>query len=89
MNSAEVINLGNGRPIVLADFVQIVEKTVGINAKKESVGMQKGDVPVTYADITKARHMLGYKPSTPIEEGIPKFVHWFRQHNASKYRMTT
>ena len=87
LDSAELVNLGNGRPIVLADFVQIVEKSLGKVAKKNSVGMQKGDVPVTYADITKARHMLGYRPSTSIEDGIPKFVKWFQEHNATQYRM--
>jgi UDP-glucuronate 4-epimerase len=83
----EIVNLGNGRPIVLADFVRIVEESVGQKAQKIEVGMQKGDVPVTYADITKARRLLGYHPSTPIEEGITKFVAWFRDHDASQYRM--
>lgn len=83
----ELVNLGNGRPVVLADFVRIVEERVGTKANIEEVGMQKGDVPTTYADITKARWLLGYNPSTPIEEGITKFVDWFREHNASQYRM--
>jgi UDP-glucuronate 4-epimerase len=84
----ELINLGNGRPVVLADFVRIVEERVGKKAVIESVGMQKGDVPTTYADITKARRLLGYNPTTPIEEGIEKFVAWFKEHDASKYRMS-
>jgi UDP-glucuronate 4-epimerase len=83
----EMVNLGNGRPIVLADFVRLVEEGVGRKAQIHSVGMQKGDVPVTYADITKARRLLGYDPTTPIEEGITKFVAWFREHDASQYRM--
>lgn len=82
----ELVNLGNGRPILLADFVRIVEEQVGHRAQIESVGMQKGDVPVTSADITKARRLLGYDPTTPIEEGIANFVAWFREHNASHYR---
>jgi UDP-glucuronate 4-epimerase len=85
---ADVINLGNGRPVILADFVRMVEKQVGIQAQIESLGMQKGDVPKTYADISKAKFLLGYNPSTPIEEGISKFVSWFRRHNASQYRMS-
>jgi UDP-glucuronate 4-epimerase len=84
----EIVNLGNGRPVVLADFVRIVEERVGRKAQIVEVGMQKGDVPVTYADITKARKLLGYNPNTPIEEGITKFVEWFRKHDASKYRMS-
>mmetsp|Transcript_26143 Transcript_26143/g.48757 ORF Transcript_26143/g.48757 Transcript_26143/m.48757 type:complete len:156 (+) Transcript_26143:646-1113(+) len=83
----ELVNLGNGRPVVLADFVRIVEESVGKKANIESVGMQKGDVPLTYADISKARWLLGYNPSTPIEEGIKNFVTWFKEHDASRYRM--
>ena len=84
---AEVINLGNGHPVVLGNFVKMVEKQLGIPAQIESLGMQKGDVPKTYADISKAKYLLGYNPSTPIEEGISKFVTWFQQHNAAQYRM--
>mmetsp|Transcript_2461 Transcript_2461/g.5727 ORF Transcript_2461/g.5727 Transcript_2461/m.5727 type:complete len:459 (-) Transcript_2461:145-1521(-) len=84
---AEVVNLGNGKPVLLADFVRIVEERVGRPANIESLGMQKGDVPKTYADISKARYLLGYKPTTSIEEGIDKFVTWFEEHEASKYRM--
>jgi UDP-glucuronate 4-epimerase len=83
----ELVNIGNGRPIVLADFVRIVEERVGQKAQKIEVGMQKGDVPVTYADISKARRLLGYNPTTSIEEGISNFVAWFREHDATQYRM--
>eukprot|EP00535_Pseudo-nitzschia_heimii_P002353 CAMPEP_0197192250 /NCGR_PEP_ID=MMETSP1423-20130617/24769_1 /TAXON_ID=476441 /ORGANISM="Pseudo-nitzschia heimii, Strain UNC1101" /LENGTH=430 /DNA_ID=CAMNT_0042645097 /DNA_START=162 /DNA_END=1454 /DNA_ORIENTATION=+ len=83
----ELINLGNGRPIVLADFVRIVEERVGQKAQIHSVGMQKGDVPTTYADINKARYLLAYKPTTTIEDGITAFVNWFINHNASRYQM--
>ncbi|KAG7350479.1 NAD-dependent epimerase/dehydratase [Nitzschia inconspicua] len=84
----ELVNLGNGRPVVLADFVRIVEERVGKKANIESVGMQKGDVQTTFADISKARRLLGYNPTTPIEEGITKFVEWFKEHDATKYRMS-
>jgi UDP-glucuronate 4-epimerase len=83
----ELINLGFGRPIVLQDFVNLVEENVGHKAIIQEMGMQKGDVPTTYADISKARYLLGYQPSTPIEEGIAKFVAWFREANAGQYRM--
>ena len=86
-NQPEIINLGNGRPIVLRDFVELVEQNVGQKAQIQEMGMQKGDVPTTYADINKARYLLGYNPSTPIEEGITKFVAWFREANAGQYRM--
>lgn len=88
INKPELINLGNGRPVLLADFVQVVEKEVGVKAVIDSVGMQKGDVPVTYADISKARRLLAYNPNTTIEEGIQNFVSWFREHDATQYRMT-
>jgi UDP-glucuronate 4-epimerase len=83
----ELINLGNGRPILLANFVSLVENQVGSKANIDSLGMQKGDVPVTYADISKARQMLSYDPRTSIEEGIVHFVKWFREHDASGFRM--
>jgi len=83
----ELINLGNGRPIVLADFVRIVEKQVGRKANIQSVGMQKGDVPTTYADISKAQWLLGYFPTTNLDLGIKNFVEWFREYNASQYRI--
>ena len=83
----ELINLGNGRPVVLADFVRIVEERVGQKAQIYSVGMQKGDVPATYADIAKAKYLLGYKPTTPIEDGISTFVKWFMDHNATRYQI--
>lgn len=83
----ELINLGNGRPVLLADFVRIVEENVGWDAQTVSLGMQKGDVPNTYADISKAKYLLGYNPSTPIETGITNFVAWFKEHRAAQYRM--
>lgn len=85
--SAELVNLGNGSPVVLADFVRVVEKNIATKAQIHSVGMQKGDVPVTYADIRKAKRLLAYQPTTSIDQGIAKFVQWFREHNASRYRM--
>jgi len=85
----ELINLGNGRPVVLSDFVRIVEERVGRKAQIHPVGMQKGDVPTTYADITKARLLLGYNPMTTIEEGISSFVEWFQEHNASQYQVSS
>lgn len=85
----ELVNLGNGRPVVLADFVRIVEERVGQKALINSVGMQKGDVPTTYADISKARYLLGYRPTTTIEDGISAFVKWFREHDASRYQVSS
>eukprot|EP00980_Cylindrotheca_fusiformis_P015071 scaffold4157_cov136-Cylindrotheca_fusiformis.AAC.21 len=88
VDQPELINLGNGRPVVLADFVQLMESRLGVKANIDSVGMQKGDVPLTYADISKARRMLAYSPNTKLEDGITQFIAWFRETNASQYRMT-
>jgi UDP-glucuronate 4-epimerase len=74
-------------PVILADFVRIVEDRVGKKAQTHSVRMQKGDVPVTCADISNARGLLAYNPTTPIEEGITKFVAWFWEHDGSQYQM--
>jgi UDP-glucuronate 4-epimerase len=87
VHQPELVNLGNGNPVVLADFVRIIQEQVGQKALIQEVGMQKGDVPVTYADITKARRLLGYNPTTSIEVGIEQFVKWFRLHNAGQYKM--
>ncbi len=84
---AEVINLGNGNPVLLADFVRIVKERIGKPVRINKIGMQKGDVPATYADISKARHLLGYEPTTSIKEGIDKFVTWFEDNDASAYSM--
>jgi UDP-glucuronate 4-epimerase len=55
-----------------------LERSLDIKAVIDRQPMQPGDVPLTFADITKARELLGYSPQTKIEEGIPKFVEWFR-----------
>jgi UDP-glucuronate 4-epimerase len=75
----EVFNLGCGRQEELMEYVRMVEKSVGIDAKKEYLPMQPGDVRASLADITKAKKMLGYEPKTTIREGVPKFVSWYRE----------
>jgi UDP-glucuronate 4-epimerase len=74
----EVINLGESRTVELRELVRLIEKELGRSAKIQSLPLQPGDVPLTYADIAKARRLLGYKPQVPIEEGIARFVRWFR-----------
>jgi UDP-glucuronate 4-epimerase len=75
----EVINLGESRTVELRELVALLEKELDKTAKILRQPLQPGDVPQTYADITKARRLLGYNPQTQIEEGIKKFVQWFRQ----------
>jgi len=74
----QIINLGESRTVELRELVRLIEKELGRSAKVESLPMQPGDVPLTYADITKARRLLDYKPQVPIEEGIRRFIAWFK-----------
>ena len=71
-------NIGNNKPIELIDFITAIEKSLGITAKKEFLPIQPGDVPVTYADVDDLFKAIGFKPSTPLEEGISNFVRWYR-----------
>jgi UDP-glucuronate 4-epimerase len=77
----EIFNLGNNRPENLMDFIKTLASALGIEPKMEMLPMQPGDVPVTFAEISKARKKLGYKPATPITAGIPEFVKWYRQYH--------
>ncbi|OGJ59825.1 hypothetical protein A2881_01680 [Candidatus Peribacteria bacterium RIFCSPHIGHO2_01_FULL_55_13] len=76
----EIYNLGGGKTEELMDYVSAVEKACGKEGKKEFLPMQIGDVVSTSADISKAQKMLGYKPKTRIEEGVKKFVDWYREY---------
>jgi UDP-glucuronate 4-epimerase len=74
----EVINLGESRTVELKELISLLEKELGQKAIIDSQPLQPGDVPQTFADITKARRLLGYNPQTQIEDGIGRFVEWFR-----------
>jgi UDP-glucuronate 4-epimerase len=76
----EVFNLGESRTVELGELIALLEKELDQKALIERQPMQPGDVPQTYADISKARRLLGYNPQTQIEDGIRKFVEWFRSH---------
>jgi len=75
----EVINLGESQTIELKELIALIEQSLGKKAVIDHQPMQPGDVPITFADITKARQLLNYNPTTKIAEGIPKFVEWFRE----------
>jgi len=79
--SCEVYNLGNNRPVNLMDFISILEKKIGKEAMKINMGMQKGDVIKTAADISKSFTDLGYCPSVTLEEGLGRFVDWYIKYN--------
>jgi UDP-glucuronate 4-epimerase len=75
----EVFNLGESRTVELRELISLLEKELDRKAQIDRQPLQPGDVPQTYADITKARRLLGYDPQTQIEEGIHRFVEWFRR----------
>jgi UDP-glucuronate 4-epimerase len=74
----EVINLGESEAVELGRLIRLIEGALAVRATIDHQPPQPGDVPVTYADIRKARRLLGYNPTTPVETGIEKFVEWFR-----------
>lgn len=73
----QIFNLGAGRMVELDYLLELIEKALGKKAKVKHVTAPPGEVPITHADISKAQAILGYQPRTPIEEGIPRFVHWY------------
>mgnify|MGYP003794667869 CR=1 FL=1 len=74
----EVINLGRGRPVLLSDFVGLVEERTGRRALVTPAALPSSDVPYTYADIGKARRLLGYDPQTLVEDGVSRFWEWYQ-----------
>ena len=74
----EIFNLGESQTVKLSYLIELLEKSLGKQAVIDRQTSQPGDVPITFANITKARAKLGYNPRVKIEEGIPKFVEWFR-----------
>jgi UDP-glucuronate 4-epimerase len=74
----EICNLGNSHPVKLSELVRMLERATGKNAIVQREAPQQGDVPLTWADISKAGKLLGYRPQTTLEEGLKKFVAWYR-----------
>jgi len=73
-------NIGNNSPVELIRLVEVLEEALGRVAEKRLVDIQPGDVPATYADIDALASAVGFKPSTPIEEGVARFVEWYRSY---------
>lgn len=71
------VNIGNNQRVKLIDFISALEKVLGIQAKKNFMPMQAGDVPATWADTRLLKELTGYEPQTDIEKGIANFVHWY------------
>jgi UDP-glucuronate 4-epimerase len=74
-------NIGNNKPVELLEVVRLLEETIGKKAKRELVPMQPGDVPATYANVDDLMRDVGFRPSTPIAEGIARFVEWYRAYH--------
>ncbi len=76
----KVYNIGNNKPVKLMDYIETLEKCLGKTAKKEYLPMQPGDVYQTYADVSELMRDYGFKPDTSIEEGLSRFVDWYRTY---------
>jgi len=77
-----VYNIGNNNPVDVPKVVAILEKELGRIAQKELLPMQSGDVPATYADVDDRMREIGFRPSTSIEDGVRRFVAWFREYHS-------
>jgi UDP-glucuronate 4-epimerase len=80
----EVINLGNNQPLSLNEFIATIEQATGKKAKIEQLPKQPGDVDQTYADISKAKRLLGWQPKTDLQTGMEAFVQWYKSHRSTQ-----
>ncbi|MDT8317870.1 MAG: NAD-dependent epimerase [bacterium] len=76
----KIYNIGNNNPVELMGFIEAIEKALGKKAEKNFLPLQDGDVPSTYADVDDLINDVGFKPSTPVEEGVARFVDWYREY---------
>lgn len=83
LDPCEVFNLGNNRSEQLLELIGLIEHELGTEAQKEFLPLQMGDVKATYADIGAAETKLGFKPTTPIRTGVPRFIRWYRDYHRS------
>ena len=80
----KVYNIGNNQPVELMKFIEVLEEKLGMKAAKEFLPLQAGDVPETYADVYDLMRDVGFKPKTKIEDGIERFVHWYKEYYGLK-----
>jgi UDP-glucuronate 4-epimerase len=76
----KIYNIGNNNPVQLNHFIEVIEDALGKTAKKEFMDLQPGDVPATYADVDDLVNDVGFKPATALEEGIRRFVEWYKAY---------
>ncbi|MBL4627221.1 MAG: NAD-dependent epimerase/dehydratase family protein [Roseicyclus sp.] len=75
-----IVNIGNGTPVQLLDYIEAIEAATGRTAQKNMMDMQPGDVPATWADASLLQHLTQYKPQTQVAEGVASFVTWYRDY---------
>ena len=75
----EILNIGSNNPISLKEMIEIIGEELGVKPKIKELPMQPGDVDQTYADISKAKELIGYEPSTSFKEGIKEFIKWYKE----------
>lgn len=80
----EILNIGNNNPVPISYMVALLEKELGVPAKVKRKPLPPGDVPITCADTNKIETLLGWRPTTPIEDGVKKFIVWFKEHKGIK-----
>ncbi|KAF0240319.1 MAG: UDP-glucuronate [Planctomycetota bacterium] len=80
----EIVNLGESRTVELRELVELLEKALGRKAERQNFPEQPGDVPATWADVSKAKRLLGYRPCVPIEKGLQRFAAWLRGQKKRK-----
>ena len=75
-----LFNIGNNNPVELLSFIEAIEKKLGKKAEKNLLPIQVGDVPETFADVSNLKKAIGYKPNTSVEEGVGKFIDWYKEY---------
>jgi UDP-glucuronate 4-epimerase len=79
-----IYNIGNNQPVQLMRYIELIEQCLGRKAQKNMLPLQLGDVPETFADIDDLVRDVGYRPATPVEEGVKRFVDWFCEYYGYK-----
>jgi UDP-glucuronate 4-epimerase len=75
-----IVNIGNSTPVRLLDFVEAIEDCLGVEAERNYMPMQPGDVPATWADASLLQRLTGYQPATELRDGVRRFVDWYRDY---------
>ncbi len=81
-----IYNIGNSQPVELMRYIEVLEECLGKQAEKNMLPLQPGDVPDTYANVQDLQNDVGYHPATPVEEGVRRFVEWYREYEPELFR---